>query len=143
MPDYPVPSDETAQRPGLSPPQFGLRAIFATTTALAVILFALRIAGPLAAAALILLAAAILAHVAGNALGTRLRDQEKPTATGDNKPERVTIAQPHHFAPPTHLRHRQRHGTLAVCPIRWGRCPGSLLWWLALGALERASPHGS
>ena len=59
---------------GLKKPKFTLKALFLASTFVAVLLVTFKVAGPIHAAVLILFALAILAHVAGNALGTQLRD---------------------------------------------------------------------
>lgn len=108
MPKYPLTSDQDDQRPGLKPPQIGLGTFLWLFAVLAVPMFAMRAGGPLMAAAVVLFATAITAHVVGNALGTRLRDQGRvsrrdKSATGD-----VVVAQAHHFAPTTELSHRRK-----------------------------------
>ena len=108
MPKYPLPSDESSQRPGLKPPQIGLASLLWVIAVLGLALFALRATGPLAASALVLLALAIGAHVIGNALGTRLRDQAKAARRDDNVTGNVRIAEAHHFAPPTQLGVREK-----------------------------------
>jgi hypothetical protein len=92
-------------QPGLKPPQFTLRGLFFGLTCCAVLLVTFQVAGPMAASVLILFALAIIAHVAGNSLGTQLRDATDQSNRGTLNPER---AQPHHFAQTTRLAERVR-----------------------------------
>jgi len=61
------------QRPALQPPRFTLATMMCGVIALSVLFAAMTAAGPIGGFALLLLVLAILAHVAGNAVGTRLR----------------------------------------------------------------------
>ena len=61
-------------RPGLKPPQFSLRTLLLAVTLLAVIFALFNVLPPLVMAGLIFLLITMLAHVAGNAIGMRLRD---------------------------------------------------------------------
>ena len=70
MTDSPPKSSDT--RPGLKPPQFGLKTLFWLVALLCGVLATLQWS-PLIGAAVLLLGAAVFAHVAGNALGSRLR----------------------------------------------------------------------
>src|SRR5688572_726592 len=95
--------------PRLRPPQFGLRTLLLLVTACAVIFAAGQWLPPLWVAALVLLALSIFAHVAGNAIGTRLRE------IGNRKDNRAFDLQPQasrepRFAPVTRLGQRQRLG---------------------------------
>ena len=64
----------TDRRAGLKPPQFRLSTLLWGMAALSALFAAMTWVGPLAAFGLVLLALSIVAHVAGNALGTRLRE---------------------------------------------------------------------
>lgn len=62
------------RREGLRPPQFRLSTLLWGMTALSILFAAMTWVGPLAAFGLLLLFLSIVAHVAGNAIGTRLRE---------------------------------------------------------------------
>lgn len=58
---------------GLKPPQFGLATMFFAVTGLCGLLVAFRVIGPIGGTMMVLLLLVVLAHVAGNVLGRRLR----------------------------------------------------------------------
>src|SRR5688500_12390165 len=60
--------------PRLRPPQFGLRTLLLLVTLCAVLLAANQWLGASTVAGIVLLLLSIFAHVAGNAIGTRLRE---------------------------------------------------------------------
>ena len=74
------------QGPGLRPPRFGLKTLMWAIALFAALLTAYANFGSHVMAGLCLLALTILAHVAGNALGTQLR------ASGDASPRDKTTA---------------------------------------------------
>lgn len=79
------------RRAGLRPPQFRLSTLFWGMTALSVLFAAMTWVGPLAAFGLVLLALSIVAHVAGNAIGTRLRENGSRPLPGEvGRPEFLT-----------------------------------------------------
>lgn len=61
------------QRGALEPPQFTLATLFMVMAALSVLFGLMTAAGPIGGFALLLLVLVIVAHVAGNSIGTRLR----------------------------------------------------------------------
>ncbi len=96
-------SDPFIDRPiSQSLPQFRLRTLFLVVTYLAVVFALMGVIGPIASTALLLLLAMIALHVAGNALGTRLRDE--------------TSAQvlKHQLSPDLRRRARQCHGRAKI-----------------------------
>ena len=101
-------------------------------TACAVIFAAGQWLPPLGVAALVLLALSIFAHVAGNAIGTRLRE------IGNRKDNRAFDLQPQasrepRFAPVTRLGQRQRLGWPIVIATFSGIIAGGVgggLWTL-------------
>jgi hypothetical protein len=102
LPTHPLP-------PRLRPPQFGLRSLLLLVTACAVIFAASQWLPPIWVGALVLLVLSIFAHVAGNAIGTRLRE------IGSRKDNRAYELQPSaraepRFAPATRLGQRQHLG---------------------------------
>jgi hypothetical protein len=108
---FPIHSDETDGTFGLKPPQFGLRTMLVVTTIIALVFFTWRVFGSLAAATEVLFLLAILAHVAGNAVGTQLRDQ-RPRRDVHAAPDggRHPPLSAQAFAPKSHLALRQRLG---------------------------------
>lgn len=73
----------------LPPPQFGMRSLLLLVTGCAVIFALTHWVSPLVIAVLLLLLTAMLAHVAGNALGTRLRE------LGDRPGDEQVFVPPH------------------------------------------------
>ena len=69
----PGPGPNGDHRPGLKPPQFRLRTMFWAVAAVGVILVLFQTAGPAVGTAILLFGMVLLAHVAGNAIGTKLR----------------------------------------------------------------------
>jgi hypothetical protein len=75
------------------PPQFGLRTLLLTVTALSILFAVFAAVGPMWSAMLAMVFSLVGLHVAGNALGTRLRDDaprlveiDKPVGTEDPAP---------------------------------------------------------
>ena len=76
------------RREGLRPPQFRLSTLLWGMTALSILFAAMTWVGPLAALGLLLLFLSIVAHVAGNAIGTRLREiGSRPRAETGGAPD--------------------------------------------------------
>jgi hypothetical protein len=100
-------------RPGLRPPQFSLRTLLLAVTLLAIIFALFNVLPPLVMAGLIFLLITIFAHVAGNAIGTQLRESSSRYAAeqarrhihvaGNQEPTPVA-------APQTQLSRRQSLG---------------------------------
>ncbi|MEM8678117.1 MAG: hypothetical protein AAGF97_02075 [Planctomycetota bacterium] len=105
LPDAP-PEDH---RRGLKPPQFGVVGLLIFMTLIALVLAIGQTQGPLLASVVALLALAVIAHVAGNAIGTRLRDEgsQPMQAVQESRPK---TAESHHFAPTTQLSQKKRIG---------------------------------
>src|SRR4051812_17369517 len=89
----------------LRPPQFGLRTLLGLITACAVLLALRQWVSPVAIAAIAFLAAFVFCHVAGNAIGTRLRQigDLQDAVPAEPPPPARRPPQPHDFAPATHL----------------------------------------
>jgi hypothetical protein len=112
----------------LRPPQFGLRSLLALV-ALCGILLALARWGmsPIAIAAVIFLAASIFCHVAGNAIGTRLREMgDQPHEAGAEPGATRRKPQPHEFAPATRLGQRQSLGWTIIVASSVGLASGAI-----------------
>jgi hypothetical protein len=115
--------DNADMRCGLRPPQFSTRALLGLMTGSALVLAVMVRVSPLAACAVLLLVLAVLAHVAGNVIGTQLRaDGSRPRADDASPPgkpatEPVRPPDPAESRPaPQHaLNQRQPLG-----PAMWG-----------------------
>jgi hypothetical protein len=129
-------SDIRNSKSRLPPPQFGLRSLLLAVTACAVLAALGRWVSPIALAALVFLVLTIIAHVAGNAIGTRLRelgsqpDDAEPPA--DSKRRRARAGD---FAPATRLGERRGLGwpilIAALAGAIAGGISGALWTWLA------------
>jgi hypothetical protein len=134
-----VPSDY--RRP-LRPPQFTLRTLIWLITLLAVLFSLVNVVHPLMMAGLVLLTLLIAAHVAGNAIGTRLREiGDRPvTKEGQAIPRRRFYPQvdQRSFAPPTDLARRISLGLpiliVTAAGILAGGIAGGLWGYLAAGS---------
>lgn len=105
---------ETDQLGGLKPPQFRLATLMWLVGFLCAVFAAMAAIGPLAAWGLVLLVLAIFAHVAGNSLGTKLRDSGdklrcKGGAPFAREPRSLAI-QNDEFVPATNLSQRYSLG---------------------------------
>jgi hypothetical protein len=124
------------QRPALRPPQFRLSTLLWIVTGCAALFAAMAAAGPIGAFALLLLVLAIIAHVAGGAIGTRLRE------IGSAKdPEDVTVVRlrervlQHEFAPETQLCRRTKLSRTMIAftiagAVLLGVAGSAALFWL-------------
>lgn len=98
----------------LGPPQFGLRTLLLVISVAAVLLGLSRWLSPISLAAVILLILSIIAHVAGNIIGSRLRDGRAGHSPATDKHEHTGPLHEHHFAPVTKLGHRHSLGWLPL-----------------------------
>jgi hypothetical protein len=126
----PKPQSEPSQSPLLRPPQFGLRTLLAMVTVCGALLALLQWLPPAAVALLAFLVISIFCHVAGNAIGTRLREIGD---RGDRAAKSRVIAAPkrHEFAPVTQLSRRQGLGWLILVATSVGITSGAIgggLW---------------
>jgi hypothetical protein len=113
-PARPLHSPPDDRRPTLRPPQFGLRTLLVVMTVLGAVFALIPWLPPAGVAILLLFGVSIFCHVAGNAIGTRLRangDRPIPAPLGRSTFGRPTAA---HFAPATRLSQRQSLGWLIV-----------------------------
>jgi len=99
-----------APKSALPPPQFGLRTLLLVVTACAVLAALSQWVTPVVLACLALLILSIMAHVAGNAIGTQLRDLGSHATDDAVLPPGLARGKPKadDFAPATRLG--QRHG---------------------------------
>jgi hypothetical protein len=145
------PCEPTTASAGLPPPRFGLGALFATISLVALGLAVWKAVGPVVGVSLLLLLMAVVAHVAGNALGTRLRDRGTQHALvawkDDTSASRPPAAQPraqpvppHHFAPVTRLSQRTSLGRFPLVVTVLGGIAGAIAGGLLL---QRTSPESA
>ncbi len=105
-----TPNPES-KRSELRPPQFRLGTLLLLITLLCAMFAVMGIAGPIATFLLILLILSVIAHVAGNAIGTRLREVGTINARLDSETERAHRAlQQGDYAPATRLGSRYSLG---------------------------------
>lgn len=98
----------------LGPPQFGLRTLLLAVSVAAVLLGLSQWLSPIYLAAIVFLLLSVLAHVAGNVIGSRLRDGRAAAKAVAEKHEHATSLKEHHFAPVTKLGHRNSLGWLPL-----------------------------
>jgi len=119
------------------PPRFALRTLMLGVGALCVLLALMKALGPTASMALLLAMFAVLAHVAGNALGTRLRDLGGHTSRHDKTDINRLAARSHapiHVGagPSCRLRHRAALGWAMVVVTVMGAIAGAVAGGVAL-----------
>ncbi|MBW3599460.1 MAG: hypothetical protein KY475_19585 [Planctomycetes bacterium] len=74
------------RRPALRPPQFRLSTLLWVVALMGAVLAAMNLVGPIGAFALALFILSVVAHVSGNALGTRLRRLGDEPVDDDDRP---------------------------------------------------------
>jgi hypothetical protein len=130
-------------RPGIGPPRFGLRTMLLLMTAVCVVLVAYTWFGAYVSMLLALFVLAIFAHIAGNWLGTRLRDAgsrqlpaEQAGSVWHSTAKGKDLA-PQHFAPASHLHQRSPLPRFVVITVGVGllagTAGGALLVWFVNG----------
>lgn len=100
----------------LGPPQYGLRTLLLVVSTAAVLLGLWNWVSPIVFAALLLLVLSVIAHVAGNVIGSRLRDGRRLSqgaAVEEDLPQQ-TLLREHHFAPVTKLGRRHSLGWIPL-----------------------------
>ena len=111
--------------PSLEPPRFGLKTMFALVAALAVALAVWQAVGPVVGASLLLACLVVFAHVAGNAIGSKLRDRSSQS----NRPQEATAKRtvmPDEYAPVTQLSRRAPLGGFMVVVTVLGAIVGAI-----------------
>jgi hypothetical protein len=116
------------RRSCLRPPQFGLRTLLLLVAAIGVLLALRQWLDPIAIAAILFLALSVFCHVAGNAIGTRLREiGSQPSHAVDPlfSAERIR-PQPQDFAPATQLGQRRSLGWTIIIATSAGITTGAI-----------------
>jgi hypothetical protein len=125
MGDFPKSKNQNLK--SLPPPQFGLRTLMWVVTLCAALAALAQWMSPIAVAAVVMLVLCIVAHVAGNSIGTKLR--ELGSRRQDADPERSgSIAKPRasDFAPATRLGQRYALGWPIVIATLVGTIAGGI-----------------
>lgn len=120
-----MPTDRPSPFP-LGPPQFGLRTLLLLVSLAAVLLSLAQWVTPITFAAVILLILSIVAHVAGNVIGSRLRDGRTDQLQQSDKHEHAGELQEHHFAPVSKLGHRHSLGWVPLISALTGGIVGAV-----------------
>ena len=138
-----TPASEAETRPALRPPQFKLATLFWVVTGCGLLFAAMAAAGPIGAFALLLLVLAIIAHVAGGAIGTQLRE----IGSTKDPQESLTLRSPHQrvaqheFAPETQLCRRTALSRTMIAftimgAVFVGILGSAALFWLTWGQVN-------
>ena len=131
--------------PALKPPQFSLRTLLLLVTGCAILFALVNVLPPLVIAALVFLLLSVFGHVAGNAIGTRLRElggrPAKQRAGSQNDAQEVGEIGPPRCAPRTELSRRQPLGWTAAIVTTAGAVAGAIgggIWaaWLVANHLS-------
>lgn len=131
-----TPNRNLGNPKSLRPPQFGLRTLLALVAAIGLLLALRHWLSPMAITALAFLAASIFCHVAGNAIGTRLRQIGDLPDSTHSVPDPRRQPKPQDFAPPTHLSQRSNLGWMIIIASSIGATIGAVgggLWTFAVG----------
>src|SRR5947209_1275592 len=123
----PNPEFQGPNPKSLRPPQFGLRTLLALVAACGGLLALRQWLDPIAIAGIAFLAISIFCHVAGNCLGTRLREiGDRPDLVSD--PSTAASRQPRaqDFAPVTQLSRRHSLGWTIVIASSIGITSGAI-----------------
>jgi hypothetical protein len=119
----------------LRPPQFGLKTMLVLVAACGVLLALRQWLDPIAIAAIVFLALSVFCHVAGNCIGTRLREiGDNRQLPRDDAPAPRLVPRPQDFAPVTHLSRRRSLGWSIVIASSVGVTCGAVgggLWTFA------------
>ncbi len=141
--------DNQRQRAGLRPPTFRLSSLLVVMAIICTTLALLRLLDPMWVGLFLFLLLIVSAHVAGNVLGTQLRNNARfAEPLNDDRPAAV----PHRnertdaslFAPSTRLSRRIRLGLSTFIVTGVGGLGGAIgggwfLWWLLHGNVSIAS----
>ena len=122
----PASASTSESRKLLRPPQFGLRTLLGMMTACGMLFALAQWLHPAAVALLAFLIVSVFCHVAGNAIGTRLRQIGGAAEPQDAVPKAIERPRPHHFAPPTVLSRRQSLGWIILVATSVGVLSGAI-----------------
>lgn len=130
------PSSSPPQSSPLGPPQFGLRTLLLVTSSLAVLLGLMQWVSPITLAFIVFLLLSIIAHVAANAIGTRLREGRRRAEVHlePDRPEKVALREDH-FAPVSKLGGRHSLGPILLIAAISGFLVGAVagtIWTASL-----------
>src|SRR5881409_2789760 len=121
------PKSEIQNRELLRPPQFGLRTLLALVAACGGLLALRQWLDPIAIAAIAFLALSVFCHVAGNCVGTRLREiGDNPDRPREDLAAARVTPRPDEFAPVTHLGRRHSPGWTVVVASSIGIASGAV-----------------
>jgi hypothetical protein len=119
----------------LRPPQFGLKTMLAVVAVCGGLLALRQWLDPIAIAAIAFLALSVFCHVAGNCIGTRLREiGDNRDSPRDDAPTARLAPRPQDFAPVTHLSRRRSLGWTIIVASSVGITSGAVgggLWTFA------------
>jgi len=145
-----APNRNLGNPKSLRPPQFGLRTLFALVAAICVLLALRQWISPLAIGLIAFFTVSIFCHIAGNAIGTRLRqigDLPGAALAEPNLPARRALPrqelQPQDFAPATQLSRRSNLGWMIIAASSIGTATGAIgggLWTFAGGHGRHVEP---
>jgi hypothetical protein len=132
------PKSKIGNPKSLRPPQFGMRTLLLLVTGCAVLFALSRWLHPAAIAGLAFLAISVFFHVAGNAIGTRLREMGDQPQSGDldEAMPRLRHPRPDEFAPVTQLGQRRSLGWTIIVAVSLGITSGAVgggLWTFVAG----------
>jgi hypothetical protein len=125
------------KRSALRPPRFSLAAMFVVVAIFAVLFATATYVGLYATLLLVLFALTVLAHVAGNAIGTQLRDSGNRQPRDDTSGWRQKQAplESYDFAPTSQLHHRTSLGRTIVITTVSGSIAGAVSGGYGLATL--------
>jgi lipid-binding SYLF domain-containing protein len=101
-------------RPGLHAPQFGMTTLLAGMAGLSVVFAVWAAGGPVAAFVVILFILAVIAHVAGNAVGTKLKENGSRRPRNDDAQTKTIELSSEHYAPTTKLSEKSSLGVTII-----------------------------
>jgi hypothetical protein len=125
---FPLPLSSLDRRPSLRPPQFGLRTLLLLMAAIGVLLALRQWLDPIVIVAILFLVLSVFCHVAGNAIGTRLREigSQPNQAAEELVPTARLRPEPNDFAPATQLGQRSSLGWTIIIATSVGITTGAI-----------------